>query len=107
MIKKIERLRELEQRRLDFESVKKDITNYYYKEGAVSFQITTNAHTRNYDSGTPVKFTLDLMNEYLEKEIKNLEIQIRVLISQIGANYSVPEKEENPVEEIVKTVFGK
>ncbi len=79
LIKKIE---EHESRKVQFEKVLKDISNYYFEDGNLTFDLKTNDFNSQYE-GEIIKFNDDLMKSYLKSEIEQLETKINEMIESL------------------------
>lgn len=79
----IEKLRELEERKINFENLLKDMSSYYHKESFISVDISTQDYNRRYKD-EKVKVTTDVFIGYLQEEINNLENDINNYIDKLN-----------------------
>lgn len=79
----IEKLSILENRKDKIVRLKNDIENCYFESGYFKVDIETNSYTKNY-KGEHITFKQGLFHEYLTKEEKYVENQIRELIDKLS-----------------------
>ncbi len=83
-LEKIVKLKELEQRKVEFENIKSDVIDYYCKEVSITVQYNSDAyHTRRKYDGDSVDVDKDAFVAYLKLEIEKLESQINMLIARL------------------------